>query len=61
MRLRMGRDLLLHGVMNRDLGVIAVLDKYRRIRERLGDGHVDDFERVLIAMTAAATAYTKTL
>jgi putative hydrolase of the HAD superfamily len=38
------------------LNVIAVLAKYRRIRERLGDEQAADFETALIAETAAATA-----
>ena len=56
LRLRMARDLLFHTLLKRDMNVIAVLAKYRRIRERLADEEVADFERVLIAETAAATA-----
>ena len=56
LRLRMARDVLLHTLLKRDLNVIAVLAKYRRIRERLGDEQVTDFERALITQTAAATA-----
>jgi FMN phosphatase YigB (HAD superfamily) len=56
LRLRMARDLLLYTLLKRDLNVIAVLAKYRRIRERLSQEQVVDFERVLITETAAATA-----
>jgi putative hydrolase of the HAD superfamily len=56
LRLRMARDLLFYTLLKRDLNVIAVLAKYRRIRERLGDEQAIDFERALIAQTAAATA-----
>ena len=47
--------MLLYSLFKRDLNVIAVLAKYRRIRERLSDEQVADFERTLIAETAAAT------
>jgi FMN phosphatase YigB (HAD superfamily) len=56
MRVRMARDILLHTLLKRDLDVIAVLARYRRIRERLGDEQRVDFERALITQTAAATA-----
>jgi putative hydrolase of the HAD superfamily len=52
----MGRDMLLHTVAKRDLSAIGVISAYRRIRERLGDEEVVDFERVLIAETAKATS-----
>jgi FMN phosphatase YigB (HAD superfamily) len=54
-RLRMARDIILHTLSKRDLDVLAVLAKYRRIKERLSDEGVPDFERILIAETAAAT------
>ena len=56
LRLKMARDILLHTLLKRDLNVIAVLAKYRRIRERLGDEEAIDFETTLIAQTATATA-----
>ena len=56
LRLRMARDILLYTLRKRDLNIIAVLAKYRRIRERLGDEQVIDFERTLITQTATATA-----
>ena len=56
LRIRMARDLLLYTLLKRDLNVIAVLARYRRIRERLGDEQVIDFERALITQTATATA-----
>jgi putative hydrolase of the HAD superfamily len=54
-RLKMMRDLLINSVLNCDFSTMAVLAKYRRIRERLGNEEVGDFERVLIAETAAVT------
>ena len=56
LRIRMARDILLHTLLKRDLNVIAVLAKYRRIRERLGEEQIIDFEPALIAQTATATA-----
>lgn len=56
LRLRMAWDILLYTLLKRDLNVIAVLARYRRIRERLGDEQGIDFERALITQTAAATA-----
>jgi putative hydrolase of the HAD superfamily len=56
LRLRMGRDVVLHTVAKWDLSAIGVISAYRRIRERLGDEEVVDFERVLIAETAKATS-----
>ena len=56
LQLRMARDILLYTLLKRDLNVIAVLARYRRIRERLGDEQAVDFERALIAQTATATA-----
>lgn len=55
-RARMLRDLLLHSLWKRDLNVVSVLASYRRIRERLGNEQVADFERVLLAETAASTS-----
>ena len=56
LRLRMARDMLLHALSKRTFKTIAVLGAYRRIRERLGDEEVHDFEDVLVAETAAAAA-----
>jgi FMN phosphatase YigB (HAD superfamily) len=55
-RLRMARDLLLHALSKGDFSVITVLAKYRRIKERLSDEQAADFERILVAETATATA-----
>jgi FMN phosphatase YigB (HAD superfamily) len=54
-RLRMARDILLHAIFQRNLTVITALSKYRRIKERLSEKQVDDFEPILVADTAAAT------
>ena len=56
LRIRMARDLALHTLLKRDVTAIAVLARYRRIRERLGDEQVIDFEHALISQTADATA-----
>jgi putative hydrolase of the HAD superfamily len=58
LRLWMARDLLLHSLLKRDLNVITVLRNFRRIRERLADEQIVDFEPALIAETAATTANT---
>lgn len=56
LRLKMARDMLIHSIMSRDLGAIRVIGAYRRIRERLADEEVLDFDRVLIAETAKVTS-----
>ena len=56
LRMKIGRDLAAHAIWNRDLKVVSVLAKYRRIREQMGNEQVIDFDRLLIAKTAAATA-----
>ena len=56
LRLRMGRDMVLHTVAKCDRNAISVVSAYRRIRERLAAEEVVDFDRVLIAETAKATS-----
>jgi FMN phosphatase YigB (HAD superfamily) len=56
LRVRIARDLVAHVIWKRDLKVVSVLAKYRHVRERLGNEQVVDFDRLLIAETAAATA-----
>jgi HAD superfamily hydrolase (TIGR01549 family) len=56
LRLRMGRDMVVHAVAKCDLNAMSVVSAYRRIRERLAAEEVLDFERVLIAETAKATS-----
>jgi putative hydrolase of the HAD superfamily len=56
LRLRMLRDMVFHALCKRDLNVGVVLSNYRRIRERLGEEQVEDFERILISETAASTS-----
>lgn len=56
LRLKMARDMLIHSTVSRDLGAMRVVGIYRRIRERLADDEVPDFDRVLIAETAKATS-----
>lgn len=55
-RLKMARDVLLYTLSKCDFNVIAVLARYRRIKERLSDEQVIDFERILVTETAMATA-----
>jgi len=59
LRLRMARDLVLHALTRIDLTPIAVLGKFRRIRERLGNERTDGFEAALIAETAAASGRSR--
>jgi FMN phosphatase YigB (HAD superfamily) len=56
LRLTMALELLMHSALKLDPKIIAVLAAYRRVRERLGNQQVIDFEDALIAQTAAATA-----
>jgi FMN phosphatase YigB (HAD superfamily) len=58
LRRRITCDLAVHSILNRDLGVIRVLATYRKIRERMADEQVVDFDRALIAETAQATSAT---
>jgi putative hydrolase of the HAD superfamily len=58
LRLRMAQEILLHALSNWSFETITVLRTYRRIRERLGDQEVPDFEHALIAETAAATDHS---
>src|SRR5215813_13442272 len=56
LRLRMGRDMVLHTVAKSDLNTIGGISAYRRIRERLAAEEVVNFESVLIAETAKTTS-----
>jgi putative hydrolase of the HAD superfamily len=56
LRLRMGRDMVVHTVVKCDLNPISVVRAYRRIRERLAAEEVVDFDPILIAETAKATS-----
>ena len=56
LRLRIGRDMVIHAVAKRDLNAIGVISAYRRTRERLAAEEVVDFERILIAETAKVTS-----
>ena len=56
LRLRMGRDMVIHAVAKCNLNAMSVVSADRRIRERLAAEEVVDFERVLIAETAKATS-----
>lgn len=56
LRMRMARDMLAQAARTRSWRHVAVLRAYRHIRETLGDQEVDEFDRVLIARTAQATA-----
>lgn len=55
LRVRIGRDLTLYSIWNRDLKVASILAKYRHFRERMGEQLVVDFEPSLITKTAEAT------
>lgn len=56
LRLKMAREMLLHTVMKRDLDAMRVVGAYRRIRERLADEEIPEFDDHLIAQTARATS-----
>jgi len=55
LRVRIMRDMLVDAAARRTLDAIVILRAYRRIRERLAEEEVADFESVLIAETAIAT------
>lgn len=52
LRWRMARDLLLQCLTRADTRTLAILRCYRKLRERLGDEEVVDFDSVLLAQTA---------
>jgi HAD superfamily hydrolase (TIGR01549 family) len=53
-RIRMARDLAQDAVKSGQLRTVRILKAYRRIRERLGDDGVQNFEPQLLAATSAA-------
>lgn len=55
LRIRLARDMVFHAILGRDLRFLSVIRAYRRIRERLGEEEVVNFETPLIAQTVAAT------
>ena len=55
LRLRMARDLALHALTRLDLRTLAVLRRYRHLRETLGEAKVEGFAARLIADTSADT------
>jgi FMN phosphatase YigB (HAD superfamily) len=60
LRLRMLRDMMVHAAKTRSLDVPLVIGAYRRIRERIAEREVTDFETALVAETAAATLQSVT-
>jgi HAD superfamily hydrolase (TIGR01509 family) len=56
LRLKMARDMLFHTIMKCDFDAMRVIGAYRRIRERLADEEVPDFDHKLIAETARVTS-----
>jgi putative hydrolase of the HAD superfamily len=52
-------DLLSDAFRSRDFRKVLVISNYRRIRERIAEAEVTDFERVLIAETASLTGYSE--
>jgi HAD superfamily hydrolase (TIGR01549 family) len=58
LRLRMARDLLLHAARSHDFGPVRLLARYRKVRERMGEEEVEDFEPALLAEVAAAVGTT---
>ena len=54
LRLRMARDLALHALTRLDLRTLAVLQRFRHLREELGEARVEGFAERLVAETAAA-------
>jgi putative hydrolase of the HAD superfamily len=58
LRLRMARDLALHALTRFDLRTLAVLQRFRHLREELGEARIEDFAERLVAETAAASGRT---
>ena len=55
LRLQMLGEMLMHAARARRIEFIKILRAYRHIREELGERPQQDFERVLIQRTSAAT------
>jgi putative hydrolase of the HAD superfamily len=60
LRVRMLRDMMVHVAKTRSLAVPVIVSTYRRIRERIAEREVTDFETALVAETAAATRRSAT-
>jgi FMN phosphatase YigB (HAD superfamily) len=58
LRLTMLRELLFDAASRRSLQTLTVLRAYRRIRERLAEKEIPDFESALIAETARVTKHS---
>ena len=58
LRLRMARDLALHALSRLDLRTLAVLRRFRHLREELGEARVEGFAERLVAETAAGSGRT---
>jgi putative hydrolase of the HAD superfamily len=58
LRLRMARDLALHALTHLDLRTLAVLQRFRHLREELGEARVEGFAERLVAETAAGGGCT---
>jgi len=58
LRLRMARDLALHALSRLDLRTLAVLRRFRHLREQLGEARVEGFAERLVAETAAGSGRT---
>lgn len=58
LRIRMARDLALHALTRLDLRTLAVLRRFRHLREALGEARVEGFADRLVAETAAASGCT---
>ena len=59
LRVRMAREMLTDALLRRRIRVFMVIRAYRRIRERLGEQEVEDFEPKLIAATASRAGCTE--
>jgi putative hydrolase of the HAD superfamily len=58
LRIRMARDLALHALTRLDLRTLAVLRRFRHLREALGEARVEGFADHLVAETAAGSGCT---
>lgn len=58
LRIRMARDLALYALTSLDLRTLAVLRRFRRLREDLGEARVEGFAERLVAETAAGSDCT---
>src|SRR5262245_26644082 len=61
LRLRVLAEMICHVVCKRNLRIMLIIQTYRRLRERLGEEEVANFESKLVSETASRAGCTEDL